>query len=84
VAQINILEPGDSPGRLFSFRSGEEVLPGDVFRLARGDVNDYRMTGRMRFAVISLHSDLLLRHGAEDTVWGTAASGNAASGFGLL
>lgn len=60
----------ESPGRLFSFRSGEEVLPGDVFRLARGDVNDYRVTGHMRFAVISLRPDLLLRHGAEDTVWG--------------
>jgi AraC-like DNA-binding protein len=60
----------DSPGSLFSFRSGEEVLPGDVFRLARGDVNDYRFTGYMRFAVISLHPDLLLRDGAQDALQG--------------
>jgi len=60
----------DSPGRLFSFRSGEEALPGDVFRLARGDVNDYRVTGHMRFAVISLRPDLLVKHGADDTVQG--------------
>ena len=60
----------DSAGSLFSFRSGEEVLPGDVFRLARGDVNDYRATGTMRFAVISLHPDLLRRHGAEDALQG--------------
>jgi AraC-like DNA-binding protein len=60
----------DSRGSLFSFRSGEEVLPGDVFRLARGDVNDYRFTGYMRFAVISLRAELLLKHGAEDALQG--------------
>jgi AraC-like DNA-binding protein len=63
----------DASGTLFSFRSGKEVLPGDVFRLARGDVNDYRLTGQMRFAVISLRPDLLLKHGAEDALWGDRA-----------
>ena len=60
----------DPSTALFSFRSGEEVLPGDVFRLARGDVNDYRLTGHMRFAVISLCPDLLLKYGAEDALRG--------------
>jgi AraC-like DNA-binding protein len=60
----------DASGTLFSFRSGKEVLPGDVFRLARGDVNDYRFTGQMRFAVISLRPDLLLQHGGEDALRG--------------
>jgi AraC-like DNA-binding protein len=59
-----------SPATLFSFRSGKEVLPGDVFRLTRGDVNDYRVSGLVRFAVISLSPDLLLKHGAEDALWG--------------
>jgi AraC-like DNA-binding protein len=60
----------DSSPALFSFRSGKQVLPGDVFRLARGDVNDYRLTGSMRFAVISLSPGLLLRHGARDVASG--------------
>jgi AraC family ethanolamine operon transcriptional activator len=60
----------ESSGSLFSFRSGDEVLPGDVYRLARGDVSDYRLSGHMRFAFISLRPDLLSRHGAEDALQG--------------
>lgn len=60
----------DSSGSLFSFRSGEQVLPGDLFRLTRGDVNDYRVSGHMRFAVISLRPDLLLKYGAQDALRG--------------
>jgi AraC family ethanolamine operon transcriptional activator len=56
----------ESAATLFSFRSGKEVEPGEVFRLARGDVNDYRLSGRMRFAVVSLSRDLLLHYGGED------------------
>jgi AraC-like DNA-binding protein len=62
-----------SPATLFSFRSGKEVLSGDVFRLARGDINDYRVRGLVRFAVISLSPDLLLKHGAEDALRGDRA-----------
>jgi len=55
---------------MFSFRSSDYVLPGDVFRLARGDVSDYRLSGHMRFAFISLRPDLLSRHGAQEALQG--------------
>jgi AraC family ethanolamine operon transcriptional activator len=58
----------DSDATLFSFRSGRDVEPGEVFRLAHGDVNDYRLSGRMRFAVVSLSRDLLLGYGGEDAL----------------
>jgi AraC-like DNA-binding protein len=58
----------DPDATLFSFRSGREVVPGEVFRLAHGDVNDYRLTGRMRFAVVSLSRELLLTYGGEDAL----------------
>jgi len=59
-----------SDSALFSFRSGQEVLPGDVYRLARGDVCDYRVRGQLAFAVISIGADLLLEYGAEDALRG--------------
>jgi len=61
----------DAP--LFSFRSGKEVLPGDIFRLARGDVSDVRIAGEIRYAVICLSTDLLLQHGGEDALRGDMA-----------
>jgi len=60
----------DSEARVFSFRSGHEVLPGEVFRLARGDVNDYRLNGRLCFALISLSTALLARHGGDEALRG--------------
>ncbi|HKD52679.1 MAG TPA: helix-turn-helix domain-containing protein [Steroidobacteraceae bacterium] len=58
----------ESDAALFSFRSGKDVEPGEVFRLTRGDVNDYRLNGRMRFALVSLSRDLLLHYGGEDAL----------------
>lgn len=63
----------ESDASLFSFRSGKEVEPAEVFRLARGDVNDYRLSGRMRFAVVSLPANLLLHYGGEEATRGDAA-----------
>ena len=62
-----------SGATLFSFRSGEEVLPGEIFRLARDDVSDVRIAGELRYAVISLSRDLLLQHGGEDALRGDIA-----------
>jgi len=62
-----------SAATLFCFRSGKDILPGDVCRLARGDDCDYRFAGQMRNAVISLSTDLLLRHGGEDALRGDRA-----------
>jgi AraC-like DNA-binding protein len=56
----------DSQSRLFSFRSGREVLPGDVYVLAPGDVCDYRATGQMSFALLSLTIERVLHQGGED------------------
>jgi AraC-like DNA-binding protein len=58
----------DSASLLFSFRSGEECLPGDVYRLVRGDVSDYRANGRNVFAVISLSAEALLKRGGEEAL----------------
>lgn len=59
-----------SDSTLFSFRAGKEVLPGDVYRLAHGDVCDCRVSGHLAFAIISLDPDLLLEYGAEDALRG--------------
>jgi AraC-like DNA-binding protein len=58
----------DSQSHLFSFRSGREVLAGDVYVVCPGDVVDYRATGNMSFAILSLSVDLLLRQGGEDAL----------------
>jgi len=59
---ISFITKLESSARLFSFRSGREILPGDVYRLQRGDVNDYRLNGQLRYAVISMSADLLLKY----------------------
>jgi AraC family ethanolamine operon transcriptional activator len=56
----------DSESLHYSFRSHTEVLPGDIYTLARGDDVDYRVSGRIRYAFVSLAPELLLRQGAED------------------
>jgi AraC-like DNA-binding protein len=56
----------DSESKHFSFRSGQEVLPGDVYALTHGDAVDYRVTGRIQYAFVSLSPALLLAHGGED------------------
>jgi len=58
----------DPDSRHFSFRSGTEVLPGDVYALVRGDAVDYRVTGQIRYAFISLSPDFLLDQGGEDAL----------------
>jgi AraC-like DNA-binding protein len=60
----------DSSSHLFSFRSGKECLAGDVYVLAPGDVCDYRATGNISFANISMSAERLLRQGAQDTLRG--------------
>jgi AraC family ethanolamine operon transcriptional activator len=57
----------DSESRLFSFRSGKDVLAGEVYVACPGDVTDYRLTGRLSFAFLSVTADFLLRQGGEDT-----------------
>jgi AraC family ethanolamine operon transcriptional activator len=56
----------DSDSELYSFRSGKHVLAGEVYTLTRGDVCDYRETGRMRFANVALSTELLLEQGGAD------------------
>src|SRR3974390_3487846 len=51
----------DSESRLFSFRSGKDVLAGEVYVVCPGDVTDYRLTGRLSFAFLSVTVDFLLR-----------------------
>ena len=58
----------DADSLHYSFRSGAEVLPGDIYTLARGDDVDYRVSGRIRYAFVSLDPQLLLRQGAEDAL----------------
>ena len=58
----------DTESLHYSFRSGAEVLPGDIYTLARGDDVDYRVSGRIRYAFVSLDPELLLRQGAEDAL----------------
>jgi AraC-like DNA-binding protein len=60
----------DSQSHLFSFRSGREVLAGDVYVVCPGDVVDYRATGNLSFGILSLSVDLLLRQGGEDALRG--------------
>jgi AraC-like DNA-binding protein len=61
----------DSKSMHFSFRSGREVLPGDVYALARGDDVDYRVSGPLRYVFVSLSPELLLNQGGEDAVSGS-------------
>jgi AraC family ethanolamine operon transcriptional activator len=56
----------DGDSTLFSFRSGKDVLPGDVYVLRRGDIIDYRLTGEMGYAMIGVTAELLQKHGATD------------------
>jgi len=56
----------DSDSTHFSFRSGKEVIPGDVYVLARGDDVDHRVSGSIRYAFVSLSPELLLSHAGED------------------
>ena len=56
----------DSESTHFSFRSGREVFPGDVYVLARGDDVDHRVSGSIRYAFVSMRPELLLSHAAED------------------
>jgi AraC-like DNA-binding protein len=60
----------DSHSRLFSFRSGKDCLPGDVYVLCPGDVCDFRATGDVAFANVGLSAELLLREGGEDALRG--------------
>lgn len=60
----------DSQSHLFSFRSGQEVLPGDVYVVCPGDEIDYRATGKLSLAVIALSAERVLRQGGEDTLRG--------------
>lgn len=59
-----------SDANLFSFRSGQEVLPGQIYRLASGDLSDVRLTGALSLAVISLSAEVLQSYGGEDALRG--------------
>jgi len=63
----------DSDSMHFSFRSGREVFPGDVYVLARGDDVDHRVSGSIRYAFVSLRPELLLSHAGEDASRESAA-----------
>ncbi|HXW75613.1 MAG TPA: helix-turn-helix domain-containing protein [Steroidobacteraceae bacterium] len=56
----------DSESRHFSFRSGREVFPGDVYVLVRGDDVDHRVSGSIRYAFVSMRPELLLNQAGED------------------
>jgi AraC family ethanolamine operon transcriptional activator len=56
----------DGDSTLFSFRSGKDVLPGDVYTLRRGDTIDYRLSGEIAYAAVSVTAELLQKHGAVD------------------
>src|SRR5215472_16980775 len=71
--QISLGMKLDSVSTHFSFRSASKVLPGDLYALARGDVVDYRVTGPIRYAFISLTPELLLKYGGEDAQRGDVA-----------
>ena len=48
-----------APSSIFSFRSGEEVLQGDVYTFARGADYENRLAGRCRFAFVSMSAERL-------------------------
>jgi len=62
----------DSESTHFSFRSGKEVVPGEVYALTRGDAVDYRVTGPIRYAFVSLSPALLRQLAGEDAQRGNA------------
>lgn len=66
--RISMVMKLDSDSTLFSFCSGREVATGDVYVLSRGSDVDHRVTGRSCHALVSLHSDSVLRQGGEDTL----------------
>ena len=71
----------DSESTHFSFRSGREVLPGDVYTLVRGDDVDFRVSGCIRYAFVSLSPELLLRQAGEDAHRGDLAFWEACRWF---
>jgi AraC family ethanolamine operon transcriptional activator len=62
----------ESPARLFSFRSGKECLAGDVYVLAPGDVCDYRATGELSYAILSIEIARVIHQGGDDVQAGDA------------
>jgi AraC family ethanolamine operon transcriptional activator len=52
----------------FSFRSGTEVFPGDVYTLSRGDAVDYRVSGRLSYAFVTFDAERLLKQVGEDAL----------------
>jgi AraC family ethanolamine operon transcriptional activator len=62
----------ESPAQLFSFRSGRECLAGDVYVLAPGDICDYRATGQLSYAILSLSIERLIHQGGDDLLPGDA------------
>jgi AraC-like DNA-binding protein len=63
----------DSDSTHFSFRSGQEVLAGDVYALTRGDAVDHRVTGPIRYAFVSLSADRLHREVGDEGYRGDTA-----------
>jgi AraC family ethanolamine operon transcriptional activator len=59
-----------TPSAIFSFRSGEEVLHGDVYTFARGADYENRLAGRCRFAFVSLTAERLSNQCGEDVLRG--------------
>jgi AraC family ethanolamine operon transcriptional activator len=63
----------DAQSTLFSFRSGRDVPPGDVYTLAHGDEVDFRVTGAFNYAFVSLNVDRLIEQGGHDAQRGDVA-----------
>jgi AraC family ethanolamine operon transcriptional activator len=59
-----------TPSAIFSFRSGEEVLQGDVYTFARGADYENTLAGRCRFAFVSLSAERLSKQCGEDILRG--------------
>jgi AraC family ethanolamine operon transcriptional activator len=53
---------------LFSFRSGKEVLAGDVYTSMSADTSDYSNRGATSFATICVSTDFLLKVAGEDAL----------------
>ncbi|HLO80285.1 MAG TPA: helix-turn-helix transcriptional regulator [Chitinophagaceae bacterium] len=55
---------------IFSFRSGQEVLPGDIYSFGPGEEFANRSVGKLFYATLALNADELIKLGSNDAVIG--------------
>lgn len=61
----------DSNSTSYCFRSGRELLPGDVYVFTRGDDYDVKVTGSLSYAFLSVSAGYLLEQGEPDVLRGS-------------